>query len=955
MDSYSLQTFSKRPGQSSNQNQSEDVKPTFQFKHGTQPQKKSANQGVSSFNVGLQRTHLGLTHSSKLSENTPQRGLDPGLHQPQFKLSSRHAGSHAPGSSAYPLHPPENVDWKPMAPALGTFSRFKEEPSEPEINSRAYPSSRASAVDYAQPIVKAKDKDSDPSLNALEGGVDPDDFFREMSVRYRQLKQEALQQRAYIADLEAQVAVKKDENSTLSHSIIQAETAHKQALDRQKDALERAAKNYSALRSSFDDFKLRSESSSAIISEARTAMESIVALRNSTQLGLRDLESRFDQDGRLIFSSETRGVVHELHSELSKSTFAVNPGHAAPTIVFAAQQVADLLREKLNAMGFDLVEARARISELEGLAAGDKNSVDAATLRLSQSVDQMMEISRYLREQKDDSVQAATKVYEMEQQLAHAQTGLEVAESTIMSMREEMTAREEVQEKDSSTLRTLRYTIEFQEQHMKGLEERAQKADEELVHALNQNHELQGRLDAAKEFEKNLVQQASRLLSERDATSDKLQSVEQQLADVQAHEKLLSTQIAKVLTERDAATEKLKSLDDLKGNIGLYRAKYNECQVSLKVLQERFDDQSVTSAATKESVGELQERLNVAERRASEVIVESKRDIGHLQEQKGLLQARLDLTDRDIKEKAEALLALQLELSRREGACQTLLDAEKQRTNEALCQVQSLKIKVESLLTELADRDHCVQEMDRRLAAAEAPFIEHAREVTALETRVAELEATEKQLILRAATITHRYKENELNADEKALVTTLMQKARAIHDREIVEKNNDIKRRDNIIKQHEARIAQLEDNLARRIYDEPQSAAPEHSDAQGNSMTVGATKSPGPFPETRTVAGDPRGIRAAADTVANHAVSNPGRSSGYSTFAKLCKEDTDDIADFEEEKPLAGKRAMLTDDAEDELSRPSRRAKHAKAPEVERMVEKAPAPTISKKKVTKRR
>lgn len=66
-----------------------------------------------------------------------------------------------------------------------------------------------------------------------------------------------------------------------------------------------------------------------------------------------------------------------------------------------------------------------------------------------------------------------------------------------------------------------------------------------------------------------------------------------------------------------------------------------------------------------------------------------------------------------------------------------------------------------------------------------------------------------------------------------------MQKARLIHDREMVAKTNEIKRvcvigyrewcnhhffhclqRDNIIKQHETRIAQLENVLARRICDE---------------------------------------------------------------------------------------------------------------------------------------
>lgn len=63
-----------------------------------------------------------------------------------------------------------------------------------------------------------------------------------------------------------------------------------------------------------------------------------------------------------------------------------------------------------------------------------------------------------------------------------------------------------------------------------------------------------------------------------------------------------------------------------------------------------------------------------------------------------------------------------------------------------------------------------------------------------------------------------------------------MRKARAIHDRDMVEKANEIKRvrygkrcnyhllncfqRDNVIKQHEARIAQLESDLVRRIRDE---------------------------------------------------------------------------------------------------------------------------------------
>lgn len=68
-------------------------------------------------------------------------------------------------------------------------------------------------------------------------------------------------------------------------------------------------------------------------------METLATLRDSTQSSLRgrscyltissslrlfgycsDLESMFDDEGRFILSVETRETVHELRSELSKST-----------------------------------------------------------------------------------------------------------------------------------------------------------------------------------------------------------------------------------------------------------------------------------------------------------------------------------------------------------------------------------------------------------------------------------------------------------------------------------------------------------------------------------------------------------------------------------------------------------------------------------------------------------
>jgi chromosome segregation ATPase len=84
---------------------------------------------------------------------------------------------------------------------------------------------------------------------------------------------------------------------------------------------------------------------------------------------------------------------------------------------------------------------------------------------------------------------------------------------------------------------------------------------------------LQGRLDSAKGLEKNLTQQASWLLSERDEVKEKLQSTEGQLAEVHACEKSLSSDMAKTLIERNALFDKLKSFDDAKREVDMYREK----------------------------------------------------------------------------------------------------------------------------------------------------------------------------------------------------------------------------------------------------------------------------------------------------------------------------------------------------------------------------------------------
>ncbi|KAG6378033.1 hypothetical protein JVT61DRAFT_13712 [Boletus reticuloceps] len=103
-------------------------------------------------------------------------------------------------------------------------------------------------------------------------------------------------------------------------------------------------------------------------------------------------------------------------------------------------------------------------------------------------------------------------------------------------------------------------------QHSSELEIRTRTAEEGLVQALNRNHELQGRLDALKTLEENLMQQASRLLSECDQAMEKL-------ANMQASKRVRSFEMTKTLVEWDALVDKLKLLDSIKHEVNMYRDK----------------------------------------------------------------------------------------------------------------------------------------------------------------------------------------------------------------------------------------------------------------------------------------------------------------------------------------------------------------------------------------------
>ncbi|KAL4061911.1 hypothetical protein J3A83DRAFT_2840621 [Scleroderma citrinum] len=697
--------------------------------------------------------------------------------------------------------------------------------------------------------------------------------------------------------------------------------------------------SYADLRTGLEDLKLLSNSSATFMSEAKETMHSLVQLRDSAQF----LESAFDDDGKLILTRETRTTLSELRCELTKS-----------------QQVVDLLRDKLHTMASELAESRSRVSELEGLTVGDTQVVERVTLHLRQSTEHVAVVMNFLQEQRKESIRAAAEVYEMAQQLTHSHVRMKEAESQILSMRQEMAEYEEAREDQKVQLHFLRNTNDFQERTNKELETRLQNVNEELRLALNHSHELEGRLNALREHEASLLQQNLSLQSERDTMNEMSSTTQRQLVEAHAREVSLSRQLSKVTTERDTISETLKDIDILRKDVELYRGKHVESLVALKALQERFDDQSVALTITKESLGDTQERLHSTDSRVGGLFA----DITHLREQKGLLETRLQNALREIDANTESLMALRMEVSRKEGVSETLLSEEKQRADEARRQNLEMKSRIEYLLAELDQKNRRLQDMERRLTEAGAPCTKHEQEVATLTSRVSELEATKNELITRATTITNRYARNDLNDDEKALVATVMHKVRALHDREMVEKNNEIKRRENLIKEHEARISQLEDNLARRIYETA-------STSETNAIEIPAKNNPLPGPDM----GSRPDFNCSPD---NHPISNlmptcsvdptntlnqQTRSTtsmvllppGHTSFSKLAREGVDGAESEEEKQQTSTKRVLFADSGREiSTSRPTRRARYSRPVEPERTFDNA-SDSTTKKKTTKRR
>ncbi|KAH7923709.1 hypothetical protein BV22DRAFT_1130464 [Leucogyrophana mollusca] len=1005
--------------------QNEDVNPLSLFPaqpgtRDTQSQRRALDTeftGLASLKETAHRPFFGLTQSSQLSENALQHHVEPGRLPTSCKQSSLKSEPHIPGASGY-SHTPTFYDSKGHYVGKGSTIRLKEESplhdvdymSQTRVSSRASPSGSrnpAARASYYEPSSKGDPEDQAPPSDSHN----EDEWISKISSNLRQSKNEVAALRQHNAEVRKQLEIKERLNSELS---LRLQTS--------KKACEAFQKDNAGLRVDFESLRTKYQASAAFLLEARTTMQSIAQLRASAQSDLERLVSKFDEEGEYVKGSATKNLVDELQSELSKT-----------------QQVADLLREKLDIMGAELAEARSRIAELEDHHINDTRALESATADLLRSAQHMVDMDDRLKLHKREAMDTIVNLAEAQQQSSNFETRSREMATLVDSLKHELSESEPIYHEQKSQLRVLHNTVTFQEQRIKDLEARILKAEEEHNGAQVQVRDLQDKLATSHQHEMSITAQYTQVTAERDILSGRVDSLDTQLTDIRDLEKSLSAQSARLSSERDSLRDKCKSaelqLADTKRELESHRGRLHESEIACKVLEERFDEQSITLRITKESIGDVEERLYVAENAKktsgdtfSGVISGLERAVCLSKERESVLQVRLNEAIADNAVQREEILKFREKIARAEGDYQAKLSGAEARVQETEVRVREAEAQAQEardqlrekervndrLNMELTERDSQLQGFQQRLSIAEAPSDDHEKTIDALDTRIRALDATVKSLQDRAGNITLRYNEDDLNDDERVLVSTLTQQARTVFEREIVEKSNEIRRRDNLIKQHEARILQLQDSLQRRIRIDggingseyvmgggPDASQAQHAALGGLESTSTASWGGPPAlpdagsnfqprwpmdqqPELRkqenhnlaaengvdyrptasttevfkSITPGETPFRGALPTpTSDHGVPRLGQESDRFSFRTLAMDDPEGPGDFDDppSAPQIGKRAMalLGDEDAKEFSRPARRPKNTtKIPEVETVTEKTSA--APKKKAGRR-
>ncbi|KAM5540465.1 hypothetical protein V8D89_005923 [Ganoderma adspersum] len=702
----------------------------------------------------------------------------------------------------------------------------------------------AVAVDLGEPYFTQHDQVA-PRTHSRSASVlspvcgRPEDDISSIMMRgatdLRNAKFEVEESRREIAFLQARVDSAAKEKEDLSQRL-------KAVKDAAKQSLQTSSKSLEALRTAMDDLKTRSEESFGVTRDIRTSLIDVQDLRNSVTEAMKRIEPYLEPNERWTKSAEVKTIMNTLELECSRS-----------------QQVADLLRDRLQSIGGELVEAKSRIVELETAQARDRAALGRANDTIRDTTEELSSLAICLKNQQEEQYDALASAADIEAKFASAQEKIAELRETIGQKDTELSLLQAVQTENVR----LNGIIAEKDRCITALRELHPELDRLKDAISKEEARCAGLTVLTAEKESQVLALTNRvaaLEAENTDMSAQVHELRSQLVASDARGKATSNDNKRLLKEKQVLEDKVNNLESTFASAGqeldALSQKLQQANMRCQALEERFEDQSVTLRFTRESAGDAQERLLAAESSHAKALAETtaklELELSILREQKLGSQATLDLLDAALKRQEASMRAMHGEhadrLKQQELAFAARLEVEDTR----LVQLTDDLKEARSRFTLAEDRNGSledeIQKLREQLNQARLPSPDTETELRRLRIRISTLETAEMESIVRAKTLDARYRVGDLSEEEKAFINTLIKTSQTIHEQELVANRNELRRRDNALKEMRSKVHLLETTLAKHLSEKAKPAsepAVDHSMIDPTSwMSSGHSSSP---------------------------------------------------------------------------------------------------------------
>ncbi|TFY79872.1 hypothetical protein EWM64_g4144 [Hericium alpestre] len=467
-------------------------------------------------------------------------------------------------------------------------------------------------------------------------------------------------------------------------------------------------------------------------------------------------------------------------------------------------------------------------------------------------------------------------------------------------------------------------------------------------------------------------QQQSEITSLKKALEDKgptIHDLQRRCAQAEAREaagsKLIST-YEKEITKQEEQLSKLTLTNDqtvkgletqitaVKEDLDHTKERAQQAQGRLQLVQQRFEDQSITLQLTKEENGEIQERLVASEKNFTETLNNELRKLQGethvLEERNRLLQLNSDESKQETRRLQELLMTLQKEFGDRakveqDTNLERMYEAQK-RVAQAEDDRAQARRQADDLREQLLNTRRDYETLKERSEHALSFSTDHLAELEALRSQVQSLQTEKSNLVVRAQTIHTRYRISELSDAEKLFVNAILKETGALYEQKLADKQNELRRKANQCDGLQAKNNQLEKTLARHLKTEAKAKpstgfAPQSimnltgfmssepsmpmSQAPDSDEPCETNDTPSRVQQAQIVTGHVRRMEKNGDTDPKHtkettaagipgtsaaaniapvpdeivSVRTPKRSSGKVMFSRFDSEEQDEIFDFD--------------------------------------------------------